>query len=875
MAWVTLGAGLQRGLSALLLVVLLALAGREDGLEAARVVGVAAAIVMAAAALADFGTTPAALRDFARRTPSREEFRRVAWLKAGAGALTGAVIVGGGLLFAPGELAGGLTVAALGLPLMGVSAAGSSKLVADGAGMRLALSAVAAFAAGVAVALVASTATGEPVATLAALPAARLVEAAVVVLGLRFAGRESGAAYGFEWLLSGWPLAAYWFLSAAYLRGQVVAPAAVLSATAGGEVAQGFSIYSAGTLVPGAAAVALAPAVTRAAARSGSEGLRRTLRLALASTLLALPIAAAMFVLAEPGLRLLYGEPSGGLVTYVRWGSVAMVLVAPNSLLLSLLVAQGRGRTVAALWACVLLVSTALQLSLAQSRGVPGAGLGLALAEALLLVLFLGTALASSARPHWFEGGRWGRPATGVALALGLGLAGGVAAPLASGRLAFPDPSSGLLVLLGLPVAILLVARALRYDIFAPAVVFAVPWTAALGVAQMPLYPSLAWGRETWLLLSVPPAVLVAGAVVGAGASALRTSAIPVAAREHALRPAAVVLFTVVGLAAWARFFATIGSVPLLSGRIDAVRFEEFEGPTLAATRFGYVALVVAVFALAVARRPRQRLLYGLLAVVAGAPLILSGGRLYFLSACFAGLFAGVLVRGINRRTIVLLGLAGAAFVAFSAAVWFARVDQQSANPFKNYLDNYLVQSRPAPLRWTIPVQLAVAGSMLTLDDLVDTRYYDRSAGDGLYSTKALDRFVPAKDLEVAARASSPYGQVTTTYLGPWYADFGLAATVVLSLVLGLAMGILYRSMRTHPASLTLLLFYGYAAFWLVFDIYLNFWALHGVWLADVPLLLLLATLAARRRPLARGQIPAPSNAPWTAAPAAEALRTR
>src|SRR5690242_5889865 len=68
-AGVTAGAGLQRGLGALLVVVLIAVANRASGLHVAGIVGVSAAVSLVVAAIADLGTTPATLRDFAVTPP--------------------------------------------------------------------------------------------------------------------------------------------------------------------------------------------------------------------------------------------------------------------------------------------------------------------------------------------------------------------------------------------------------------------------------------------------------------------------------------------------------------------------------------------------------------------------------------------------------------------------------------------------------------------------------------------------------------------------------------------------------------------------------------------------------------------------------------
>lgn len=859
---VTAGILLQRGLGGVLLVGLVAVADWQEGPEGSRVIAVASALVLALSALADFGTTPATLRDFAIAAPSRAELVAVARMKAIAGIVLGVPLAAIALVIDRGGLGAGIAVASLALPLLGIWSTVTSKLVADGAGIRIGVAAAAGMAGGMAIAGAVVAADGPAWLLLWAVVGSRAIETAVLLFGLHFERAADGPGrYTWAWLWSALPLAAYWLLSVGYLRMQVLAPAAVLSSAQGGEVGQGFFLYSAGTMLPGAIAVATAPAITRAAARDPRAGLATTLRYAALATAIVVPMAVVLFAAARPLLELLYGDVSGDLVLYLRYTSLVVLLVPASAQMLTLVIALRRSNAVAGAWAFVFVFSTGLLVAASERWGVAGAGAAVLASEVILLALLLGIALVAVAEgDERTATSRWNARRLRGAIAVGaLGAVGGAIAPFATRLAAFPNPESGLLLLLALPVVVFVAARALHYDLLSPAVIFALPWTTALGVAQIPLYPSLDWSRETWLLLTLPPLALVLGAVLGAGNAAFRTGGarrfLPV---EFALPRGAIVLFALIGAVAWARFYSNIGAVPLLSNRVDAIRFSEFDAITLIGTRFGYVALVFNVFGIAIARRMPDRLLFVAAAGVSAAPFVLSGGRLYFISACAAGLLAGVAVRGLNRRTIVTVGTIGVAFLVFSTSIWFTRIEQQSPNPFKNYLDNYLVQSRPAALEWTIPLQVAASGSIITLNDTVERKLYETYDGRGLYSTKALDRFIPAKDLEVPVRASSPYGQVTTTFVGPWYADFGLGVTCALALALGVAYGVLYRLFRARPGSVALLVFYAYSAFWLVFAIYLNYWTLHGVWLGDVPLLLLLGWLSVGRRQAATSGSPLP-----------------
>jgi hypothetical protein len=378
--------------------------------------------------------------------------------------------------------------------------------------------------------------------------------------------------------------------------------------------------------------------------------------------------------------------------------------------------------------------------------------------------------------------------------------------------------------------------------VLAPASVFVLSWTSALAIAQFPLFPEFGWSRETWLLLSLPPAVLALGLFIGGAGAPAR------APRPMARPPVDLWLVAVAaaaGVVGWAIYFAQIGTVPLTSGQIDVARFQTFNLTTLIGTRLGYVAVIAAIPGFVLARDRRERFGFAVAGAFALAPLVLSGGRLYPFSAVAVGAFAAILVRPVTLR-IGLLGLAGAGtLVAAASLIFFIRVDQQHDNPFKQQLNQDLRPSRPEVFHWTIPVQMAASVSMHTLSDLASSHAHELDEGIGLYSTKFLDRFVPSRDLELVTRPTARFTQVTTTYVGPWYADFGLQGAVALSVVWGLLAGLLWRWWRSRPSPLTALM-YSYSAFWLVYAIYLNYWSIHGVWLADVVFIVAL-TLPARR----------------------------
>jgi O-antigen/teichoic acid export membrane protein len=838
---VTIGNGLQRGFASLLVVVLLAIATRSGGLDIAGTIGVAAAIAVIATAVADFGTTLATLRDFALQSPSRRDFVRVLQIKVSLGLLVAGGLSAVAWVVAPSDWAAAVTVACLAIPAAAASSTATSRLITSADGSSLAIGAVFSFAVGCLVAAATAAATSAPWALLLALPAARVVEATLLTMSCVFPPLSPARTqYGWRWLLRSWPLSIHWLLQVAYLRLQVIVPGAVLALVEAGEVANGFTLYAAGALLPGAFAQAAIPAITRAARRSLPRGLRQVARYSLLCVAIVAPASAVLAVFPRQILDAVFAHSSPGLVAYVRWTAAAMLLAGPNALLLSLLVARRHNQLAAAIWAVALLIACGMLAAGSRIWGVAGAGAAIFAAEVLVLALLTGSAWWIARGPALEE------PRHRVALprfAVGLGMvlvpaaAAGAAVPLLGERWAFPDPRSGLLLLLGLPAITFFALRALRYDLLAPASIFALTWTTAIGVAQVPLYPSFSWNGEMWFLVSVASLLWFASAVLVSGKvpRVPRVRGTYLTGRWRA-PTALIALLVAVGIAGWTRYYASIGAAPLVSGQIDAIRFSEFDLPTLIGTRFGHVAVILAFFFAGITPSMRQRLFLSALGLIAAMPIVLSGGRLYLVSALASAGIAILIVRGVNWRIAAAVSAGALVLLVASTSVWFTRIEQQAPNPFKLYLENYLVESRPEYLRWTIPVQLAAAGSLHTLSDLVETKAHKDYDKPGPFSLRALDRFVPGGDLEQVTRVHARFNQVTSTYLGEFYADFGLTGAFVAAVVLGAVYGLLYRAMRAGR-SLLWVLVYAYAAFWITFSAYLGYWTTHGVWIADLPLL--------------------------------------
>ncbi len=859
-AGVTAGSGLQRGLGALLTLVLVAVAARAGSAGDAAVVGVLAAVALVAGAFADFGTTPAMLRDFATQPPTRFEFLTLVRLRALAAVAAGLGVAAIGLA-AGDDWLSAAPLAALTVPLVAIIGTATPKLVTDKDGATLGIAAVAAFLVGLGVAVAAGSFSGEPWALLAALPAARATEAAVLLYGCQF-WRKGGAdleRYGFAWALSAWPLAVYGLLQVVYLRGQVIVPALILDRIGADKVTLGFNVYSAGTLLPGVIALATWPMIVRAQRRYPERIGVQLAQVSALSLATVLPMTAVLLI--APGLLLdvLFGESPASLEAYLRWTALAIVFVGPNALMFTAVLARSSQAVVAWLWAAGCAIGLAANVVAVSLWGVAGAGVAVLAGEAGLFAVLVWVISGSAGRlvERWRNEALFREKGRRVLAGLGVAaVAGGMGAVFAD-DLVFPRENTGILALLAVPPLLAVVIWATGYDFFAPGPIFALTWSSALAVAQLPLFPSFNWSGEMWFLATVPPSVFAVAGVVGAGGTAFggwaRRPQFDAAKATSFILPLAA--FIGLGVAGWVYFYQALGTIPLLSGRIDEVRFAEFPFAALVATRFGHVAVIVCGL-LTLTAPARWRPWFFLLACLGTIPMLLSGGRLYPVSVVASAGVAGILIRGLDKRLVCAALLGVALMLAASSALWFRRLDQQADNTFKSYLDNRLAPSRPALLVWTIPLQMSVGSNMLTLGDLVENGALEREAEPGWFSLRFLDRFAASKDLEEVAREHSRFNQVTTTYMGEFYADFGLAGPLVYSVIVGFVYGLLYRWMRASRRLIPALL-YAYSANWLVFSIFLGYWATHGVWVVDIPLIVFLGYLLTR----ARSPVPIPGTA--------------
>jgi O-antigen/teichoic acid export membrane protein len=207
---------------------------------------------------------------------------------------------------------------------------------------------------------------------------------ALGVIGRAARGRASAPARSdvLSFLRQTAPLAVTSLITLVYLRVDVLLLAALRGAEAAGLFAAAFRVIEAlflfsGGIVAGAFPLLAAQAGSGRLADAGGFLLRLLLGLAL-------PAACGLFLLSPGVVGFLFGEGFLGSVAPLRLLSLALVPIYVNALTTHLLVAGGRGRTLAQLMAVRLAVGTGLDLALIPTWGPLGAALAVAAAESSL-----------------------------------------------------------------------------------------------------------------------------------------------------------------------------------------------------------------------------------------------------------------------------------------------------------------------------------------------------------------------------------------------------------------------------------------------------------------------------------------------------------
>ena len=391
-----------------------------------------------------------------------------------------------------------------------------------------------------------------------------------------------------------------------------------------------------------------------------------------------------------------------------------------------------------------------------------------------------------------------------------------------------------------------------------PLVVFPSLWLLGVVLARLDPFGSDVWdwSGATWGVMVAAPAAFLAGGLLGRRiAAARRASRPPAPPSDHLADPraraavrTALVTCLVLGFLELGHQFAAAGSVPLLSGNIDAARAAQPAGPTVVLIDLLTAALVAAL-ALPARLASRAALPELAVAVAAATGFALAGGRGTVVLALVAAVLARALLHGAPRVWVLLLA-ATVALVGVSA-VFFVRAGQHRDAPFEARLYEEILPGLAPPERAYVPLHYGLATNFDVLAAVVDHFPAAEPYGRGKYSMSGFDLVVPGtRPLgSVTTELTSPF--VTSTMAGPFWADGGLVAVVLGLAAVGAVACAAYSLARASRAPPTCLVA-GHLGMMAIFGVYSNLFTDHPDWVVILPALAGLGWLSTARESRAR-----------------------
>jgi hypothetical protein len=385
--------------------------------------------------------------------------------------------------------------------------------------------------------------------------------------------------------------------------------------------------------------------------------------------------------------------------------------------------------------------------------------------------------------------------------------------------------------------------RRINSSPISPLLAFPLAWAFAALLCQLRVLNTQgAWSTTMVEVVVAVPLAFLAGGVIGEAIATLGTrqsgtkSELRVSGRGFRI---ALAVLVAIGLLELGHQFAKAGTIPILSGSIDAARFGQ-GGPTILLTD---LLTVAAIAALVKPRHlfSRESRFELLVAVIAIGAFGLQAGRGSVVLPVIVAIVARWLYWG--RPNAYVLTTGGAiAFVAIVAG-FYLRTEQHPTTPFEAELFSQVLPSLPFFLKPLIPIYIALTTNFLALQGIVGHFPTVAPHGQWIYDAVALDDFVSGTRnvSDVSGSLTPPW--VTSTVAGSFWADGGFAMLIPGVALTGvLSAGAYAAAVRTH--SLRWAMVAAYLFFVALFGLYTNLWTQHLDWLVVSPLLLVLGAFA-------------------------------
>lgn len=367
----------------------------------------------------------------------------------------------------------------------------------------------------------------------------------------------------------------------------------------------------------------------------------------------------------------------------------------------------------------------------------------------------------------------------------------------------------------------------IHLDLFAPYFLFPLIWIAAVGVSSLRLTVfQTPWGVSMWLSVGLALLAYVMGMftvfVLRRRWSVERHGLKNLSYQwsERRLKWAALALLTVSTISL-AYEYKLGGGVPLLSSQIELVRFDVIVSgyiDTLAVSaRIGVMVLGIHLLT-----KPRFRLRENLLSsvlIVLSLILMASTARRGTVVFPLVVLSVGYhyLKRNFDLGKLVVVGSVG--FLAIALFSHYRYVRTFGVEPLRNAW-------RPEKLVWMTLGYMTISDNFRTLRLLTETIPARIPFQMGRFTTYGLYSILPGHQENMGEFQNriwgwERYSGSVSTYLGPFYVDFGLAGVVIGSFLIGVLAMFLYNRMLSRPSPYTVLL-YSYMAYCLMFMTFSN-----------------------------------------------------
>jgi hypothetical protein len=385
--------------------------------------------------------------------------------------------------------------------------------------------------------------------------------------------------------------------------------------------------------------------------------------------------------------------------------------------------------------------------------------------------------------------------------------------------------------------------RRLNASVLSPLLVFPAGWVLSALLYQVHVLNTQGpWSTLMLEVVIAVPLAFLAGGLIGEGvavaSTALKRSRDKLEISDRAFHRVLTIML-VIGLLELAHQFARAGTIPLLSGSIDAARFGQ-GGPTIVLTDLLTVAAIAALTKPRelFAREARFELLIAAIAIGAFG---LQAGRGSVVLPIVVAILARWLYWG--RPNVYVLSAGGIfAFLAICFG-FYLRVYQHPTTPFEAELFGDVLPTLPFFVKPLIPVYLALTTNFLALDGIVGHFPTVAGYGHGIYDAVALKDFISGTQNVSGVSGTLTPPWVTSTVAGSFWADGGFAVLVPGVAITGaLSSGAFAAARRTLSFRWSMVA--AYLLFVALFGLYTNLWTQHIDWLIVTPVLLVVGAFA-------------------------------